>query len=532
MMKKVFFYFYILSVLLCVSCVKHSYPQALVEVDSLCYTNPKLALNKLKTLRQDFDTTCTEDWMYFRLLELKAKEKASISHSNLDLVENLISYYKDKGNMHLLLQAYYLAGTTCLEMHDSPQALDFFHKVLNSSDENHDFRLRGLTHAQIGNVMLYQGNYIMAVKHYKESYRTDSLDKDTVGMIYDLRDLAYSFSNTNKLDSTLLYGHQSLQLALKLNDNDMIESARSSLAIYFLDSQKKNIDSISKYVLPLLAESNLVNKGAAFAMAMKYYKLRNMPDSVKYYMKKVKVYGNIYSRYEAYSEELEMSLKEQPSGNNLLLWRQFSKCNDSLNKITKTDAVSRCQSLYDYTMRERENSKLKMENERHRFGMVLQVLLLIIAIMLFCVYYRKSVFKRKEQERQMMEMQRLLKNKEKPLYEYEDILAKIKETKIYILLLAKTQKCENLKNIEWEEIDNMVNEYFDDFKIKLYRIGDLSELEYRTCLLLKIRFPLSNIAEAIHRSPSALSMLRKRLYKKLFQKSGKPEELDAFIRLL
>lgn len=33
---------FILLVVLCVSCGKHDYPSALVEADSLCYSNPKL----------------------------------------------------------------------------------------------------------------------------------------------------------------------------------------------------------------------------------------------------------------------------------------------------------------------------------------------------------------------------------------------------------------------------------------------------------------------------------------------------------
>ncbi len=38
---------FILLVVICVSCGKHEYPSALVEADSLCYSNPKLALENL-----------------------------------------------------------------------------------------------------------------------------------------------------------------------------------------------------------------------------------------------------------------------------------------------------------------------------------------------------------------------------------------------------------------------------------------------------------------------------------------------------
>lgn len=74
---------FILLVVICVSCGKHEYPSALVETDSLCYSNPKLALEKLAQIRKDIDTTNTADWMYFRLVKLKAQDKAYIPHSDL-----------------------------------------------------------------------------------------------------------------------------------------------------------------------------------------------------------------------------------------------------------------------------------------------------------------------------------------------------------------------------------------------------------------------------------------------------------------
>ena len=178
--------------MLCVSCDKHEYPSALVEADSLCYSNPKLALEKLVHIRKDLDTTNTADWMYYRLVKLKAQDKANIQHSDLKNINQLITYYEGKGDRRLLPEIYYLAGSTYFDLHDSPQALDYYHKVLDNITTKDDLRLWGITHAQIGYVMLYQGNYMHAIEHFKESYLVDSLRHDAEGMIYDLRDIGYS----------------------------------------------------------------------------------------------------------------------------------------------------------------------------------------------------------------------------------------------------------------------------------------------------------------------------------------------------
>lgn len=93
---------FILLVVICVSCGKHEYPSALVEADSLCYSNPKLALEKLAQIRKDLDTTNTADWMYFRLVKLKAQDKAYIPHSDLTNLNQMISYYEGKGDKKML----------------------------------------------------------------------------------------------------------------------------------------------------------------------------------------------------------------------------------------------------------------------------------------------------------------------------------------------------------------------------------------------------------------------------------------------
>ena len=131
--------------------------------------------------------------------------------------------------------------------------------------------------------MLYQGNFSSAIDFYKKSYHIDLIRNDIKGQIYDLRDLGYTYANTNKVDSAIFFSQQSLQLALKAKMPKMITSAKSSLANIYLDS-RQDVDSAAKYFLPLLNDIREENKSGTFSMAIKYYKLCNLPDSVNYYI--------------------------------------------------------------------------------------------------------------------------------------------------------------------------------------------------------------------------------------------------------
>jgi len=521
---------YILLVVLCASCGKHEYPSDLVDADSLCNSNPKLALEKLAKIGKKIDTTNTADWMYYRLVKLKAQDKAYIPHSDLTNLNQLIAYYESNGEKRLLPEAYYLAGSTYFDLHDSPQALDFYHKVLDCITEKDNLRLWGITHAQIGYVMLYQGNYKQAAEHFKESYLVDSVRHDTEGMIYDLRDLGYSYSSAENLDSAFFYSHQALRLSLIINNSKMANNARSSLVNIYLKPRFCNADSVAKYIYPMLRDVSPEDRSGVYCVAMKYYKLRNMPDSMNFYIKKIEQYGDIYAKLTAWRFKIETALRR--NGNNEVLqdWNHFENYSDSVDKITKTEAVSKCQSLYDYTQRERDNARLKSINERHKLLLAILGLCVCLVLGIFYVYYINNKKAKEEQKRQLEELQHLLDKSASQISLNKDALARMKETKIYSTFLSKIKENQNVIQADWTELDQVINEHFEDFKLKLYRICKLSDLEYQICVLLKLELPLSCISTIVHREPSALTMARKRLFKKMFKREGKAEELDSFIR--
>lgn len=310
----------------------------------------------------------------------------------------------------------------------------------------------------------------------------------------------------------------------------MATSARSSLADIYLETPYQNVDSAEKYILPMFSDIRPENRSGVYCVAMKYYMLRNMLDSVNFYAQKVEKYGEVYAKYDAFRLKMGIMLNKKGENDNLLVWKQFLNYSDSIAKITKTEAVSKCQSLYDYTQREKDNARLKNENERHKLLLVILGLCVCLVLVVFYVYYMNSKKAKEEQKRQLEELQHLLDKSASQTSSNKDALARMKETKIYSLLLTKIKEKQNILQTEWTELDFVVNKYFVDFKLKLYRICKLSDLEYQICLLLKLELPLSDISAIVHREPSALTMSRKRLFKKMFKKDGKAEELDSFIR--
>ena len=128
--RKILHSFYI-SVILCMifSCGGHRYPQQLLTADSLTEVNPDSAVALLRQLRPQMERERKAVRMYHRLLTVKATDKADQLQPVADSILPIVKYYESRGDKHLLPTAYYYAGRTYYELHDAPQALDYFQKA-------------------------------------------------------------------------------------------------------------------------------------------------------------------------------------------------------------------------------------------------------------------------------------------------------------------------------------------------------------------------------------------------------------------
>jgi hypothetical protein len=90
-----------------------------------------------------------------------------------------------------------------------------------------------------------------------------------------------------------------------------------------------------------------------------------------------------------------------------------------------------------------------------------------------------------------------------------------------------------LDNRDWEEIDVACQTAYPGFTEKLHAHGDrLDQTEYQICVLVKMRFMLSEISVLLSITSSVLSHKRKRMNGKLFQKEGSATDFDERIRSL
>ena len=83
---------------------------------------------------------------------------------------------------------------------------------------------------------------------------------------------------------------------------------------------------------------------------------------------------------------------------------------------------------------------------------------------------------------------------------------------------------------EWDELEDTVNNLFHDVMKRLTSHVSLNETERRITLLILLELQHRDIAELVCVSPSAESVARKRLYKKVTKTDGTAHDWDTFLK--
>ena len=250
----------------------------LALIDSLADVNPDsadvLLLNSLAPLPTG------EGQGVGLLLRIKVDDKLyrPITHYR-DTILQLVSYFEHHPRVlpRLLGKTgpalpYLYAGRVFADLGDAPQALDYYQSALDvmpdGQIENGEWKIeneetrrlakqRGLLHSFIGTLFSYQNLYDEALKHYKAANRWAMTARDTIDVIFNLRDIAEQYKFLHIQDSSFAYYSKGLEYAVLVNSprriRDMKEQIASLLvengeykrAKTYLTSSLENVDTIA-----------------------------------------------------------------------------------------------------------------------------------------------------------------------------------------------------------------------------------------------------------------------------------------------
>ena len=414
--------------------------------------------------------------------------------------------------------AEYHEALALMEQGDAPSALERLEQAEQRAQTD---SLRALVKSQMGTLYFSQRLLDRSLESYRQAYDIDQRACDTVGLIYDLRDIGNVLRATGN-DSCLLCFEQARTLAVASGNLPMQRDVESQMAAYHL--YHNHLEEARQLLMPALEYIDEASRSGLYYMLADYYARSGQRDSAIHYYNILLSEGNIYARQASHRVLAEYALNDGHNEQALFHLRQYELLTDSVHQANDAEAVRHTAALYDYSHHQRQAARLQ-----RIVILAVAALIVLVAVLaaLFFYFSRRRMHYRLKLER----LESLLAERNRLSSEEEDSKAPSPLHPILTRLQQLTADPSQpiLHDDEWAEIEEAANRLCPDF---LHRIGDFCRLtaqERRVCLLLKLGIAPAGIAQLTAHTKQAVTNTRSRLYQKAFGQNGTPAQLDEFV---
>ena len=578
---KSYIYIWLLSVALLVGCTgQTSYPEAMKRAESCMDAHPDSAFHLLTAYKDSVHTLSDEARMYYHLLTIQAKDKLYITHTNDSLINRIVEFYEEENRPERLMLAYYYQGSVYRDMNDAPRALKAFQQVADMNRDYPPSDLMARTYNQMGTLFAYQGLYDESLEANKQAARQFLLQGKKNRTSYAYRDMARMFDMKELKDSALFYYHKAHSMAVEAGDSHRIYGILGEMASFY-ETKLNKADTAKTMLLQVLQNHKIRNNNVYQSLGRIYDKKKQL-DSAYYYWGKNLNVPNLFHQYYAHAGLFSLEIEKQNYPQAVKHIETALKLNDSIKKITKTEAVAKINSLYNYQHINKELEKEQQANLKRKFiiyilGSIIFIISILTGLLFVYIKQRKAIVSQREKQLLLLKEElyirssEALENNQRKIHSLEEELCQLKSDKKQLikeltqqkeLLEISSQKIMTVKaerelkenilkgseiyqlfhkayhvqpNIkitekEWQELQTAIDDTDPNFSKTLYSLcPQLSLMDLRICYAIKISLSVTDIAILVNRSKSAITASRIRLYKKLHGEEGSAEMFDKFI---
>ena len=552
-----------------------SYPPTMVEAARLSEHEAARALPLLEALADSLDRLDEEGRVYYDLLRLRVNDKLNVRATSDTLIRRITAFYEAYGDPDKLMLAYYYRGRVCADLNDALQAVEYYRKAIAASKETKQYLLLSNIYSQMGVILEYQNMYEEAIPAYQKSYEYTLLSGDSVTLSMPIRDIAGVYNEWEQNDSALIYFLRASEIAKNTN-KEVYLGIQEEIGSLYMDL--KEYDKAFGYLNLSLKDSLNRDLTPTYYLLGKWYMLTGNLDSAFYYTKKSNTKEVFYKEIDVYRNLVEIEWARDNHQAAHKYWREYLKCNDSIQMADNSEEIYRMKSLYDYNLRERENQRLALANEQkqasiYRLFAITAILLLFLGGSFIHYLNRRRAWRRQTRKLEA-EKRRIYRESEERIKDNLQKIAELEaqssedvrsvssgERNLFALnrdiLSAENRhielSLERRRVLEEQLITSAIYAKFHDgrepidesdwmaLRLELDRVYDLtnrlyalnptlSEMEWRICCLIKIQMKVTDMAILLHRSKQAVSNARNRLYSKLSGRPGDPTKLDDLIR--
>lgn len=549
------------------------YPEELTAIDSLCDVAPDSAAKALKKCSARYTGNDEASW-YFRYVRLKSKVKADSVFTDDSETKAIVAHFEDNDERNLSAAVFYCAGCVYTSMNDYPQATDYFLKAYEECSADWSSKpLQALCSYQLGYIYSMQGLDHEAIPWQKKALAIHRSIGNERRCVYDYENMAWSYTQIGRTDTVLPILRSAETIAKRIGNREINEELYVSFASFY----KKRGDMLQakRYIDYAFGANSGTVSSSTNALALEIYSNVGEDEKASRCCDAVINSGNVYGKRYAYYWLARKSLNNGNDAEARAFLQKYKEFSDSVDKITPAQASALANSIYNYSLREKENARLAQENVMKSFYLAAAAATVIIIILLFTIV-SLAYSRRKAQLRERvsvlkaaLEKERLLNEegkaqKEAELEEMRTRLASFAEernddgkikleneihnaskrlqaihdaikdqdltyrrllaTPIYKLLKASAASGELPTVYNWQALEECIYDIYPKFKAGLTKLEKMSDIELRVSMLVKSGFKVTEIARLTCRKDDSIYSICKRLYTKNFRSNGSYKE--------
>jgi|GEM_PF-440179 len=461
-------YSFIIGVIV-VSCQSHyTENETILRAESLLETAPDSSLNLLRTIQSPEEMSAA-DYAAWCLHYTHAQYKLDYLITSDSLIKISIDYYADGVLPKYSGLAYYELGCIGEMQQDKDKAMQAYKQSEEQLKKTDEYNLLGLVNYNMGYIYYQDEVFDKSLLFYRKAQHYFNRSKNFKNEAYTFIGMTKVISNlSNKQDSLLFFFDKAKQLSLQNGDSSNYYNNLSDFAVILL-FKTQEFEKAKKYLLDAY-RSKKMNKRYIGNLAYAYAKL-NVPDSAQFYFDKSlsdTTNATNSSKSATFLVGAYVAKSQKNFEKAFNYYKLYDQYRDSVVSENKRSELYRIDKRYDLTLKERENTTLKIAN-RNKVIVIAVLLIVVLFVLVVLLFLRNR--QKKQQAEITLERQRM---------EFEMSTKQIEiEQKRRLLLTKLHNRIENTLRFKRLKIGLSLPDQRDEFIDEIMKQSTLSEKEWQ-----------------------------------------------------
>lgn len=570
--------FIIITFFFLACCNNRSVDSRLARIEDLTSKSPHEALDSFNNV--EYRQLSDVDRHYYDFLSVKVADKAYIKHTSDSLILKVVEYESKHTKNGRYPEALYYAGRVYHDMGDLPTALSFYQRALDLiREEDVHNSLKGRVLSQIGGLINSLRLYKEAEPYVEEVISLNFEMNDSINLMYSLELLGTIKLHEKEYDSAGSLFERAKLLAKDVSPSD---TAVNNMYLAAVRYYQGNFSNALHLIRSAVSGIDSISRNVALAYACDIYLKSNKPDTALQYAKELIHSKRMLNRKSGYKILLsDEMLKLLPADTILQYVYDYRNIMESyLNQNGDHSALLQ-NNLYNYQFQQREREKKEVENDR-LWGSILIFIILTLILSLLILFLKNrnksQLIQLHEAINNFEELRRTLNKSEHKIDDIStdteknahvskiqsenvspsiddlrnqlrdellsmgakqdelQIASAILGSEIYDKLRDYIKKKKLLPEASyiWRKLEEVVIVSSPDFenRLKLMSKENLKVNDYRTALLIKCGFSVTEMSILTGITKQAVVYRKNALGQKLFGRKSDPKAVDNVIRML